>query len=219
MELKNTFSVAATVDDTWAVLDDLEAVALCLPGAQIESVEGEDHHGSVKVKLGPVTITYRGTVRFVERDADRGRAVLRATAKETRGSGNVKADITATLVDGGEGSTDVTVVTDLSVTGRAAQFGSGLMVDVSARIFDQFAARLSEQIAAQSAGAEGVDDAVGGSPVAAAAPPRASGQDDAVSLTSLIPWDRVVRGAVVTVVPAVVVVTTWRWWRRRRLSS
>jgi carbon monoxide dehydrogenase subunit G len=216
MKLENTFTVAATVVDTWAVLDDLKLVALCLPGAQIESVEGEDHHGSVKIKLGPVTITYRGTVRFVERDADRGVAVLRATAKETRGSGNVKADITATLLDNGDDTTHVSVVTDLSVTGRAAQFGSGLMADVSARIFDQFASRLSEQIAARSAGAseDAADEETAGSPVAAAVP-QLPAHDDAVSLTSLIPWGRVARGAVVTVVPAVLVVLTWRRWRRR----
>jgi carbon monoxide dehydrogenase subunit G len=213
MKLENTFTVAATMDETWAVLDDLESVATCLPGAQIEAVEGEDYHGSVKVKLGPITITYRGTVRFVERDADRGVAVLRATAKETRGSGNVKAEITATLVDGGVDTTDVTVVTDLSVTGRAAQFGSGLMADVSGRIFDQFALRLSEQIAAQSAPeaqatAEGESD-----PAAAAASSRPMPQADAVSVTSLIPWGRVIRGAALALAPIVVVVAIWR--RRR----
>ncbi len=136
MELTNEFRVGVPVDRAWEVLTDLERIAPCMPGAQLQEVEGDEHRGVVKVKVGPITAQYKGAATFVERDAPR-RAVLRAEGRETRGQGGASATITATLEPDGNG-TKVVVATDLTVTGKVAQFGRGVLVDVSARLLDQF---------------------------------------------------------------------------------
>ena len=140
MELNNDFEVAAPIDRVWDVLTDVERIAPCLPGAQLQEIEGV-----VKVKVGPITAQYKGAASFVERDDVGHRAVLRAEGRDTRGAGNAAADITAQLeaVDGG---TRVTVTTDLTVTGKVAQFGRGVMADVSRKLMGQFADNLSDLI-------------------------------------------------------------------------
>lgn len=147
MQLNNSFTVPVPVDEAWAALMDLEEVASCIPGATLQSTNGDEFAGQVKVKLGPVQLTYNGEGRFVVRDESLHRAVIEASGKETKGSGAVKAQTTASLHDS-EVGTQVQVTTDLSVTGKAAQFGRGVMEDVSARIFDQFAQALANQLAA-----------------------------------------------------------------------
>ena len=147
MQLNNNFTVPVPVDEAWAALMDLEEVAGCIPGATLQSTNGDEFAGQVRVRMGPVQLTYNGEGRFVERDESLHRAVIEASGKETKGSGAVKAQTTASLHDSGNG-TEVQVTTDLSVTGKAAQFGRGLMEDVSARIFDQFAQALANQLAA-----------------------------------------------------------------------
>src|SRR4051812_46340121 len=129
MELTNEFRVDLPPSDAWAVLTDVERIAPCLPGAELQEIEGEEYRGIVKVKVGPITAQYKGKATFVERDEPGGKVVLRAEGRDTRGAGNANATVTATLVED-NGGTRVTVTTDLTVTGRVAQFGRGVMADV-----------------------------------------------------------------------------------------
>src|SRR5262249_31208639 len=117
MELTNEFRVDASPEATWDVLTDLERIAPCMPGAQLQEVEGDEYRGIGKVKVGPITAQYKGAATFVERDESGRRAVLKADGRETRGQGNASATITATLVPDGSG-TRVTVLTDLHITGK-----------------------------------------------------------------------------------------------------
>lgn len=147
MQLANTFTVPVPIDEAWRVLLNVEEVAPCMPGATVESVEGDDIIGRVRVKLGPIALTYRGTVKFVERDEAAHRVVVCAAANETRGSGTASATITAVLRER-DGRTAVTVTTDLNVTGKPAQFGRGVIADVSKNIVQQFATSLAAKIEA-----------------------------------------------------------------------
>ncbi|MFD5657531.1 SRPBCC family protein [Streptomyces hirsutus] len=145
MELHHEFTVPVPVDDAWPALLDIERVAPCLPGATVEEYDGKTVTGSVKVKVGPVTVTYRGTAVFEERDETAHRMVLVASGRETRGQGTARATVTATLGEQ-DGGTAVSVRTDLTVTGRPAQFGRGVLAEVGERIIGRFAACLSEQL-------------------------------------------------------------------------
>lgn len=147
MELNNDFEVAAHIDLVWAVLTDVERIAPCLPGAQLLEIEGDEFRGVVKIKVGPITAQYKGAASFSERDDVEHRAVLRAEGRDTRGAGNAAADITAEL-EATDIGTKVTVTTDLTVTGKVAQFGRGVMADVSKKLMGQFAENLSDLIAA-----------------------------------------------------------------------
>ena len=137
MKLEHDFEVDAELHDAWPLLLDLERLAPCMPGAQLQEVDGDEYRGIVKVKVGPITAQYRGVARVVEADEAAGRVVLRAEGRDTRGQGNAAADIVATLHADGT-RTRVHVDTDLSVTGKVAQFGRGVMADVSAKLMDQF---------------------------------------------------------------------------------
>ncbi|MFC5955220.1 SRPBCC family protein [Streptomyces pratens] len=145
MELHHEFTVPVPVDDAWPALLDIERVAPCLPGATVEEYDGKTVTGSVKVKVGPVTVTYRGTAVFEERDETAHRMVLVAAGRETRGQGTARATVTATLGEQ-DGGTTVSVRTDLKVTGRPAQFGRGVLAEVGERLIGRFAACLSEQL-------------------------------------------------------------------------
>lgn len=151
MDLQNSFVVPADIDTAWRTLLDVEAIAPCMPGATLESVDGDHFTGSVKVKLGPVNMTYGGKARFVEKDEANHRAVIEGTGKETRGSGTASALVTAQLIAEAPDRTRVEVATDLTVTGKPAQFGRGVMQDVAGRIIDQFSANLAAVIAASGA--------------------------------------------------------------------
>src|ERR1700736_1096791 len=151
MELSNDFRVGVPPAVAWSVLTDVELIAPCLPGAQLQEVEGDEYRGIVKVKVGPITAQYKGKATFLEKDEAAGRLVLRAEGRDTRGQGNANATITATLVGDGD-ATKVTVVTDLSITGKVAQFGRGVLADVSAKLLAQFVQNLeSTVLSAQSA--------------------------------------------------------------------
>jgi carbon monoxide dehydrogenase subunit G len=145
MELANDFFVAVGIDEAWKVLTDIERIAPCMPGAELQEVEGEEYRGVVKVKVGPITAQYKGKAVFVARDDTGYRAVLRAEGRETRGQGNASATITATLAPEGEG-TRVNVLTDLTITGRAAQFGRGVLGDVSGKLMGQFVSCLENDL-------------------------------------------------------------------------
>jgi carbon monoxide dehydrogenase subunit G len=146
MDLTNEFRVPLATDEAWAVLTDIERIAPCMPGATLEGVEDEEYLGTVKVKVGPMTAQYRGKVRFLERDETGHKAVLRAEGRETRGQGNAAATITATITPDGDGSA-VNVVTDLTISGKVAQFGRGVLADVSTRLMGQFVDCLQQDLA------------------------------------------------------------------------
>jgi carbon monoxide dehydrogenase subunit G len=145
MELINEFDVSVPIDTAWAVLTDVERIAPCLPGAQLQEIEGEEYRGIVKVKVGPITAQYKGRARFLESDSSAYRLVLDAAGRDTRGAGNASAIITAQLQSAGSG-THVTVTTDLTVTGKVAQFGRGVLADVSAKILTQFVDNLEQTV-------------------------------------------------------------------------
>src|SRR3954447_12727759 len=137
MELTNEFRVGVPPAQAWSVLTDVERIAPCMPGAQLQEIEGEEFRGVVKVKVGPITAQYKGKATFLDRDEAGGKVVLKAEGRDTRGQGNANATITALLEPDGDG-TKVTVSTDLSVTGKVAQFGRGVLADVSSKLLGQF---------------------------------------------------------------------------------
>jgi uncharacterized protein len=150
MQLEHQVSVPAPIDVVWGALLDPERVAPCMPGATLTGVDGDSFTGTMKVKLGPVVLLYKGTGTFTERDEQARRAVLKAAAKDSRGNGTVNATVTITLTQEGD-QTSGTVVTDLSITGRPAQFGRGMIADVGGKILEQFASCLSDKLAAPAA--------------------------------------------------------------------
>jgi carbon monoxide dehydrogenase subunit G len=151
VRLENNFEVPVPVERAWEVMLDIERVAPCMPGATLTSHEGDDFTGTVKVKLGPVSLTYKGKGRFVEKDEAAHRVKLNASGADSRGAGTAQANVTATLVPTDkEDQTRVEVVTDLDITGKAAQFGRGLIGDVSAKLIGQFADCLAGKLAADT---------------------------------------------------------------------
>jgi uncharacterized protein len=138
MKLENEFTVPAPVERAWGVLLDVERVAPCLPGATIDGSEGDRYTGTMKIKIGPITTQYKGTVKIEEADEQARRAVMRAQARDARGQGTAAATITSTMEEAEDG-TRVRVETDMRITGPAAQFGRGVMQDVSAKMMGRFA--------------------------------------------------------------------------------
>jgi carbon monoxide dehydrogenase subunit G len=175
MELTNSFEVTCSIDQTWAVLTDVELIAPCLPGAQLQEIEDDEYRGIVKVKVGPITAQYKGAATFVEKNDDDFKVVLDAKGRDTRGAGNAEAVITATLEAVSDTTTRVDVSTDLKVTGKVAQFGRGVMADVSSKLMDQFADNLQDMLDEGGAAPVPADAASGnGSEVAAEPEPAAA---------------------------------------------
>lgn len=179
MDLTHRFSVPAGVAEAWDAFNDLEGLAPCFPGATITSVDGDEFSGSVKIKLGPISLMYNGSGRYVERnDADR-RVVIEARGKDKRGNGTATATVTASFAENG-GQTDVEVLTDLVITGKPAQFGRGVISDVSDKLLDQFVScvsgRFADGLGADGLGADGLGaDGLGADGLGAAgAEPSAS---------------------------------------------
>jgi carbon monoxide dehydrogenase subunit G len=158
MKLENRFTVPVPVEQAWRVLLDVERIAPCMPGATLTKVEGDRFEGTVKVKVGPINLTYGGKASFVSKDDATHVAVIDGSGKETRGTGTAKALITCRLLANGD-TTDVEVDTDLNVTGKPAQFGRGVLADVSGKLVDQFATCLSEEIGSGRAAAPAPDSA------------------------------------------------------------
>src|SRR5215475_178434 len=145
MELAHEFTVSTPIDRAWAVLTDVQRIAPCMPGAELTEVDGDTYHGQVKVKVGPITALYKGTASFVEKDDAAHRAVLKAAGRDVRGQGNASATVTAVMTEAGEG-TRVAITTDMTVSGRVAQFGRGVMADVTAKLLQQFVGNLEANV-------------------------------------------------------------------------
>jgi len=158
MELDHSFTVPVPPDQAWDVLLDVERIAPCMPGATVDEVDGDVVNGRIKVKVGPVSLTYKGTAKFIERDPEARVAVVEASGKETRGAGTASATVRASMVPDASGSgTQVSMHTTMNVTGRPAQFGRGVIVEVGGKLVEQFAANLAELIT----GDTGATDSVG----------------------------------------------------------
>jgi hypothetical protein len=168
-KLLNEFTVDQPIDTTWAVLTDVERIAPCMPGATLEEIEGDVYRGVVKVKLGAISAAFRGQASFVERDDVNHRAVLRGEGRDTTGKGNADALITASLEQISPTQTKCVVETDLRITGKVAQFGRGIMGDVSKKLITQFATNLNTMLA----DSEAAPAAAAAQPAAAAAQPAA----------------------------------------------
>ena len=145
MKIEDSFRVEVPVEEAWKVLLDLERIAPCLPGAQLTEVEGDEYRGTVKIKVGPITAQYKGVAKIEEADEANRKVVLQAEGRDTRGQGNASATVTATLVPEGDATT-VNIDTDLNITGKVAQFGRGVMADVSSKLLGQFAENLQRDV-------------------------------------------------------------------------
>ena len=177
MELKSDFEVSVGVDRAWEVLTNPELIAPCLPGARLDEVEGDEFRGAVKVRVGPISAEYRGKATMVELNRDDLRIVIRAEGRDTRGAGNAAADITALMEAASENSTRVEVTIDLKISGKVAQFGRGVLGDVSAKLMGKFVDNLEAMVgesAEAEAGDGSADDEGGGESAEAEAAPAAS---------------------------------------------
>lgn len=183
MELNNEFRVAVPAAKTWEFITDVERVAPCLPGATLLSVDGDDFTGAVKVKVGPITVSYKGVASFQEKDATAQRIVLKAEGKETRGNGTAAALVTAQLKDEGD-ATHVVITTDLAISGKAAQFGRGVLADVSGNLIAQFAKSLEAELLGGAALDPAASHNGSSAPRAAAAPQADAG--DSVDLLKVV---------------------------------
>ena len=145
MEFDYTLKLDLPLDQAWETINDIERIAPCMPGAKIESRDGDNYHGKLKVKLGPMEMTYRGEIHYVERDDEAKRAVVDAAAKEIKGRGNAKTTVTMVANEVAGGS-EVKIHSEFTVSGKAAQFGRGVMEEVGEKLMDDFATRLGKQL-------------------------------------------------------------------------
>ncbi|MCV7445194.1 SRPBCC family protein [Mycobacterium paraense] len=210
MKIANQFTVSAPIDQAWDVLCDLEQVIPLMPGAQLTGHEGDDYLGKVKVKVGPVTSEFSGKVHFVELDREQYRAVIDGKGKESRGTGNAAATVTAQLKSDGD-RTSVTVDTDLKIVGKLAQFGSGMLQQVSEKLLGQFVESLEAELAAKNAPAAA---SPAGPATTESAPRHAAPEPEPIDLLDLAGGDQLKKyGAAAAAVLAVLVLI---WVLRRR---
>ena len=228
MQLEHEFTVPVPVDRAWKVLLDVETIAPCMPGATLDTVDGDAFTGQVKVKVGPITVSYAGQASFLEKDPVAHRAVVEAKGRETRGSGTAAATVTASMADEGT-STRVNVVTDLAITGKPAQFGRGVMNDVGNKLLGQFADCLADRLTAGgSRAAESAEGTAGPAPAGVTAESASAeganepaGADESRPTPEAIDLLGVAGGSVLKrVAPVVAAVALllllWRLVRRRR---
>ena len=221
MELNDSFEVAHPIDAVWDVITDVERIAPCLPGAQLTGSDGDAYEGLVKVKVGPITSQYKGKASFTERDDDAHRLLMSASGRDTRGAGNASAEITVSLESVTDTSTQVSVHTDLTITGKVAQFGRGVLADVSKKLMGQFADNLADLVAADVASddpaeaAEADDSPAAGQPddggaaeeaAPAAAPQQEVEAVDLLSVAGTPVLKRLVPVIVVVVIVLIVVI-------------
>jgi carbon monoxide dehydrogenase subunit G len=228
VELTHVFTVPTSPAETWEHFGDIASVAECFPGAAVTSAEGDDFEGTVKVKLGPIALLYAGSGQFVQRDEAARTFVIEARGKDKRGNGTAAATVTATMAEAGSG-TEISVVTDLHITGKPAQFGRGVMQDVSDKLLGQFVTCLEQRVAvtppeeepaAVEGGAEKPAEAPAPEPApepTAAAPPPPVAQGEIDLGTTVLPvlvknyWRQALAGIAVLAVAVVVI----RWVRGR----
>lgn len=202
MKLDHSFSVPVPVEEAWGVLLDVSRVAPCMPGATLDDFDGDGFTGTVKVKVGPIMLTYTGKGRFVERDEAARRVVVEASGRDTRAAGTAAARVTATLKPEG-GATQVEVSTDLTVTGKPAQFGRGMLSDVGGRLVGQFADCLAAKLAAPVPPAVAVEV----EPIAPQTQPEA--EIEPIDVLRLSAGTAAVRYAGLVVLSAGAAVLTW----------
>ena len=186
MQLENTFTVPVDIDTVYDALNDPEKVTPCFPGATLTSQDGDDFTGTVKVKLGPISMTYKGKGTFIERDKTAHKVVVDAQGRDSRGNGTASAKATLTMSEAGSGQTKVTVLTEMQVTGKPAQFGRGVMADVGDKILGQFASCLADEFAdapapAASASSSAASSGNGAAPAASSGAAPVSGDATPVS--------------------------------------
>jgi uncharacterized protein len=186
MQLENSFTVPVDIDTVYDALNDPEKVTPCFPGATLTSADGDDFTGTVKVKLGPISMTYKGKGTFVERDKSAHKVVVDAQGRDSRGNGTASAKATLTMSEAGTGQTKVTVLTEMQVTGKPAQFGRGVMADVGDKILGQFASCLADEFAdapapAASGPSGGASSSNGAAPAASSGAAPVSGDATPVS--------------------------------------
>ncbi|NMO51640.1 SRPBCC family protein [Actinoplanes sp. TBRC 11911] len=177
MKISNEFTVHTPIERAWQVLTDLPGIAPCMPGARLTGVDGDVYQGKVKVKVGPVISEFAGTARFTEKDPSAYRAAIDAKGRDARSAGNAAAVVTAVLTASGD-STVVSVDTDLKISGKLAQFGSGMIKEVSGKLLAQFVTNLEAKLAAED---EGVTEAAGANGASAASSPEASSPEGSAS--------------------------------------
>jgi carbon monoxide dehydrogenase subunit G len=227
MQLESAFKVPVPVDVAWNTLLDYPRLARCMPGATVTEVTGDDVLGQVKVKLGPVSITYQGKVTFTEKDEARHRIVASAAGREVRGSGTASAQVTAVMTDAG-GATEVRVLTDLNITGKPAQFGRSVVAEVSERLIGQFAENLARELETGKSGtvtgasgtaASGTAPAGATAPAEQATPQSAPPAGDSLDLLRLVGGPVAKRLApVLTVLTTLAAIALVRRLRRGRPS-
>ncbi|CAA9382460.1 MAG: carbon monoxide dehydrogenase G protein, partial [uncultured Pseudonocardia sp.] len=161
MQLENKFTIDAPIEKAWVALNTPDMIAPCFPGATLTSYEGESFEGTVKVKLGPISLTYKGKGTYVDRDDANHRVTIEASGRDSRGNGTASATVTGTMVADGADRTAVTMVTDMTITGRPAQFGRGVVSDVADKIIGQFAGCVARKLAPE-------EEAVAAAPAPAA---------------------------------------------------
>jgi carbon monoxide dehydrogenase subunit G len=198
VQLEHSFSVPVSIDEAWKILLDIERIGPCMPGAVIDSVDGDDFTGTVKVKLGPINLSYKGKASFVEKDETARRAVIDARGRDARGNGTAAAKVIATLSEA-DGTTTVQVNTDLDITGKPAQFGRGVMVDVGNKLLGQFADALAATIKGE--GPEVAAENAAG-PAAAGAQPAAPTEPAPAAVEEPAPEDAVADNSAPEATPA-----------------
>lgn len=177
MQLENKFTIEAPIEKAWVALNTPDTIAPCFPGATLTEYEGESFSGTVKVKLGPISLTYKGKGTYVDRDDANHTVKIEASGRDSRGNGTANATVTGTMVADGPDKTAVTMVTDMTITGRPAQFGRGVISDVADKIIGQFAACVAKKLAPQ-------DETAAPATGAAAAGGSAGGTNGAATPTS-----------------------------------
>jgi uncharacterized protein len=213
MKLEHKFTVPAPIDTVWQALLDPERVAPCFPGATITSASGDEFAGTVKVRLGPISLQYRGSGRFTETDETAHRTMIKATGTASGGQGTAAATVTASLAENGEG-TAVTVATDLTITGKPAQFGRGLIADVGGKIIGQFADCLSRSLGPEQEPAPVAPSppSIPSPPVPVRpAPPPVTEEIDLLDAAG----GAVAKRAIPAIAALLLLTLIIRWWRRR----
>jgi carbon monoxide dehydrogenase subunit G len=220
VKLENGFQIPVPAPEAWKVLLDVERIAPCVPGATLTGSEGDTHKGTVKVKLGPIGLTYNGTVTFVSTDEANGIAVLEATGREARGNGTAKALVTCKLVGAGD-VTDVQVETDLAITGKPAQFGRGALNEVAGTLIGQFADNLAKELSGSQPSAEPEPADVAEGFAAPAVVPTVSSRPtpvreaEPIDLLAVAPGGNIVKIAAVAVPAFILGLLLGRLFRRR----